>query len=263
MIERSVGTEFGSEAAKTYLPLERGGDVPGYDVTSFRHKILRATEHVLPDEVSPLSSDQLLGIVSNLIDAKDPYTGGHSCRVAVLAVAVADQLGLDEHMKVTLWAGGYLHDLGKLGVPLRVLTKKSKLTEEEFAYIRAHPSDGAEILESIPTLQHLTTGARYRHERWDASGYPEGLSGGHIPMVAQTMAVCDAYDAMTSRRAYRDARAHAPAMAEIARCSGVHFGPTVAEAFLSVPEEAFEGARAVELERKATYKRERPQRQAV
>ena len=207
MIERSVGTEFGSEVAKTYLSLERGGDVPGYDVTSFRHKILRVTEHVLPDEVSPLSNDQLLGIVSNLLDAKDPYTGGHSCRVAVLAVAVADQLGLDEHMKVTLWAGGYLHDLGKLGVPLRVLTKKSKLTEEKFAYIRAHPSDGAEILESIPTLQHLTTGARYRHERWDGSGYPEGLSGGHIPMVAQTMAVCDAYDAMTSRRAYRDARA--------------------------------------------------------
>ena len=82
-------------------------------------------------------------------------------------------------------------------------------------------------------------------------------------MVSQTMAVCDAYDAMTSRRAYRDARARAPAMAETARCSGVHFGPTGTEAFLSVPEEAFEGARAVELERKATYKRERPQRQAV
>ena len=201
MIERSVGTEFGSEVAKTYLSLEWGGDVPGYDVTSFRHKILRVAEHVLLDEVSPLSSDQLLGIVSNLIDAKDPYTGGHSCRVAVLAVAVADQLGLDEHMKATLWAGGYLHDLGKLGVPLRALAKKSKLIEEEFAYIRAHPSDGAEILESIPTLQHLTTGARYHHERWDGSGYPEGLSGGHIPMVAQIMAVCDAYDAMTSRRA--------------------------------------------------------------
>ena len=199
----------------------------------------------MPAEVSPLSSDQLLGIVSNLIDAKDPYTGGHSQRVAMLVVAVADQLGLDDRMKATLWAGGYLHDLGKLAVPLRVLTKTTRLTEEEFAYIQAHPADGAEILDSIPSLQHLTTGARYHHERWDGSGYPEGLSGARIPMIAQIMAVCDAYDAMTSDRAYRRARAHPAAIAEVARCSGVHFGPTVSEAFLSVPVEEFESARAV------------------
>jgi HD-GYP domain-containing protein (c-di-GMP phosphodiesterase class II) len=215
-------------------------------------------KHVLPGEVSPLSSDQLLGIVSNLIDAKDPCTGGHSRRVAVLAVVVAKQLGLDDHMKSTLWAGGYLHDLGKLAVPLRVLTKKGKLTEEEFAYIRAHPTDGAEILENIPTLRHLTTGARYHHERWDGSGYPEGLSGGRIPMVGQIMAVCDSYDAMTSKCAYRDARAHPAAMAEVARCSGVHFSPEVSEAFLSMPEEAFEAAQAVKPERSERYSRNEP-----
>ncbi len=272
VIEQSVGTEFGSAVAQTYLSLERGGDVPGYELSSFRHKILRVAEHVLPNEVSPLSSDQLLRIVSNLIDAKDPYTGGHSRRVAVLAVSVAHQLGLDDHVKSTLWAGGYLHDLGKLAVPLRVLTKTTKLTEEEFAYIRAHPSAGAEILENNPPLQHLTTGARYHHERWDGCGYPEGLSGDHIPIVAQIMAVCDAYDAMTSKRAYRYARSHRAAMAEVARCSGLHFGPTVSEAFLAVPIEAFEEARAVQPERKARaiqpermarHTRERPWRQAV
>ena len=245
VIEQGIGVEFGPEVGETYLSLARGGDIPGYEPSAFRHKLLRSAEHVLPAEVSPLSSDQLLGIVSNLIDAKDPYTGGHSQRVAMLVVAVADQLGLDDRMKATLWAGGYLHDLGKLAVPLRVLTKTTRLTEEEFAYIQAHPADGAEILESIPSLQHLTTGARYHHERWDGSGYPEGLSGARIPMIAQIMAVCDAYDAMTSDRAYRHARAHPAAIAEVARCSGVHFGPTVSEAFLSVPVEEFESARAV------------------
>ena len=207
VVEQGIGVEFGPDVGQTYLSLARGGDVPGYEPSAFRHKLLRAAEHVLPDEVSPLSSDQLLGIVSNLIDAKDPYTGGHSHRVAMLVVAVADQLGLDGHMKATLWAGGYLHDLGKLAVPLRVLTKTTRLTEEEFAYIQAHPADGAEILECIPSLRHLTTGTRYHHERWDGSGYPEELSGARIPMIAQIMAVCDAYDAMTSDRAYRRARA--------------------------------------------------------
>lgn len=258
VIEQSVGIEFGSEVANTYLALQRGGDVPGYELSSFRHTLLRVAQHVLPDEVSPLSSDQLLGIVSNLIDAKDPCTGGHSRRVAVLAIAVAEQLGLDDRMKSTLWAGGCLHDLGKLAVPLRVLAKKGKLTEEEFAYIRAHPTDGAEILENIPTLRHLTTVARYHHERWDGSGYPEGLSGGRIPMVAQITAVCDSYDAMTSRRAYRDARVHPAAMAEVARCSGAQFGPKVSEAFLALPEETFEAARAIKPERTERYSRNEP-----
>ena len=126
----------------------------------FRHQILRAAEHLLPETVSPLSGDQLLVILSNLIDAKDPCTGGHSRRVASPAVAVVEQIGLKERTKDTLWAGGYLHDLGKLAVPLRVLTKRGRLTEEEFSYIREDPSDGADILESIPSLQHLTTGAR-------------------------------------------------------------------------------------------------------
>ena len=258
VIERSIGVEVGSEVGATYLSLARGRDVPGYEPSAFRHEILRAAEHVLPHLVSPLSSDQLLAIVSKLIDAKDPYTGGHSRRVAVLAVAVAGQLCLDDDMKATARAGGYLHDLGKLAVPLRILTKKTHLTELEFAFIKAHPSDGAEILENIPSLQHLSAGARYHHERWDGSGYPDGLSGGDIPMVAQIIAICDAYDAMTSDRAYRDARAHPAAIAEVARSSGVHFGPKVSEAFLSVPVQVFEVVRAIPSERTRAYARRMP-----
>jgi HD-GYP domain-containing protein (c-di-GMP phosphodiesterase class II) len=244
VVEAGAGREFGPEVAKAYLALHRAGDIPEFDPAAFRHAVTRATEHVLPEEVSPLSSDQLLTILANLIDAKDPYTAGHSRRVAALAVAVAGQLGLQNHMKATLWAGGYLHDLGKLRVPLRILTKTSRLTDEEFKRVQAHPTDGAAVLETIPSLRHLTTGARYHHERWDGCGYPEGLRGDHIPLVGQILAVCDSYDAMTSKRAYRDSRSHDDAVEEVGRCVGVHFSPRVASAFLGLPQGVFEAALA-------------------
>jgi len=244
VVATSTGREFGPEIAECYLALHAAGAIPNFDREAYRHTVLRACGSLLPEEVSPLSTSQLLTIVANLIDAKDPYTAGHSRRVSVLAVAAAEQLGLDAHTRSALWAGGYLHDLGKLSVPLRVLAKNGRLTEEEFAYIRAHPSDGAEILESIPTLRHLTAGVRYHHERWDGSGYPEGLSGDRIPMVAQIMAVCDAYDAMTSTRAYRDSRPSEAALMEVERERGTHFGPEAAEAFLAIPDEIFANLQA-------------------
>jgi len=239
-VERGVGSEFGPEVASTFLALQAAGDIPDYDAAAFRHAVTRASEYLLPNEVSPLSSDQLLGILANLIDAKDPYTAGHSRRVAGLAVAVSSEIGLQEHMKATLWAGGYLHDLGKLRVPVRILAKMGRLSDEEFARVRAHPTDGARILEGIPPLRHLTTGVRYHHERWDGGGYPEGLRGDHIPLVGQVLAVCDSYDAMTSKRAYRDSRDHVDAVEEVARCSGVHFSPRVAAAFVSLSVSTFE-----------------------
>jgi putative nucleotidyltransferase with HDIG domain len=244
IVEKGLGNEFAPDVGECFLTLQRSGSIPRFDKESYRHTVLRAAESLLPEEVSPLSTSQLLTIIANLIDAKDPYTAGHSRRVAVLAVAVAEQLDLDAHTRSALWAGGYLHDLGKLAVPLRVLAKSGRLTDEEFAFIRAHPSDGAEILEGIPTLQHLTTGVRYHHEKWDGSGYPEGLSGDRIPLVAQIMAVCDAYDAMTSTRAYRNSRDPEFARGEVAKESGTQFGPIAAEAFLRVPEKIFENLQA-------------------
>jgi HD-GYP domain-containing protein (c-di-GMP phosphodiesterase class II) len=241
IVRASIGKEIGPEVAETFLELDKAGEIPQFTQQAYRHTVLRAAEHLLPEEVSPLSTDQLLCIVANLVDAKDPYTSGHSRRVAVLAVAVADQMGLEGHLKSQLWAVGYLHDLGKVAVPLRVLAKDGKLSEEEFAYIRAHPGDGARILERIPTLEHLTTGVRYHHERWDGGGYPEGLSGDRIPLVAQIMAVCDAYDAMTSKRAYRDSLGPDYAKAEVVRETGTQFAPTAAEAFLEISDDIFEG----------------------
>ena len=196
---------------------------------------MSAAEELLPPEISPLSGDQLLEILSALIDAKDPYTAGHSRRVAILSVATAHRMGLDDDMLRTVWAAAYLHDLGKLSVPLRVLAKNGPLTEDELHAVQLHPSVGASILERIPSVRHLSPGARYHHERWDGRGYPEGLRGDHIPLLAQLLAVTDCYDAMTSNRAYRPSLDHDTALEEIARGTGVHFGPRAAAAFLSLP----------------------------
>jgi HD-GYP domain-containing protein (c-di-GMP phosphodiesterase class II) len=240
VVEAGRGEEFGPDVVDAFLALQRCGEVRPFTHASYGETVHRAAEHLLPTEVSPLSTEQLLAIVANVIDAKDPYTGGHSRRVARLAAAVADQMKLDASLKAQLWAVGYLHDLGKVAVPLRVLTKTDRLDADEFALIRAHPSDGAAMLEEIPTLRHLASGVRFHHERWDGSGYPEGLSGDRIPLVSQVMAVCDAYDAMTSRRAYRDSLGPEYALDEVRREAGSHFGPLVAEAFLALPSAVFD-----------------------
>ena len=194
-------------------------------------------------QISPLLGDQLLEILSTLIDAKDPYTAGHSRRVAILSVACANQLGFGDEMLETVWAVPYLHDLGKLSVPLRVLAKNGALDEDEREEVQLHQSVGASILERIPSLRHLSPGARYHRERWDGRGYPEGLKGDHIPLLAQVLAVSDSYDAMTSNRAYRPSRDHDIAMEEIARGTGQQFGPRSAAAFLTLPDHLFHSIR--------------------
>lgn len=240
-VRAGEGVEFGPDVAGAYLGLTEAGELQPFCADTYRETVMAAAGRLLPVRVPKPSTNQLLTIVANLIDAKDPYTGGHSRRVALLAVSVADELGLPGEVKSALWASGYLHDLGKLAVPLRVLAKEGRLTPEEFDFIKAHPADGADILDGIPTLRHLTEGVRHHHERWDGEGYPDGLAGDDIPMLAQIMAVCDAYDAMTSKRAYRDSFASDRALEEVAKERGGQFGPEAADGFLSIPADIFDG----------------------
>ncbi|MDX1494188.1 MAG: HD domain-containing phosphohydrolase [Longimicrobiales bacterium] len=240
-VQEQAGGEFGPDVARAFLSLSRADRIPSFDAEDYRNLVMGAAERILPPEVEAPSTNQLLTIVANLVDAKDPYTAGHSRRVAVLALAAADQLGVDGALKSTLWSAGYLHDLGKVAVPLRVLAKDGSLTDEEFSFIKAHPGDGADILETIPPLRHLTDGVRHHHERWDGRGYPQGLAGDEIPLEAQIMAVCDTYDAMTSTRAYRSSVTSEYALAEIKRVRGSQFNPEVADAFLAIPDDIFAG----------------------
>jgi putative nucleotidyltransferase with HDIG domain len=157
------------------------------------------------------------------LDARDPYTAGHSERVSALSVEIGRALKLADADLATLRLGALLHDIGKIGVPDEVLRKESALTPSEFELIRAHPVVGARILRSIPFLAPHLPIVELHHERPDGQGYPYGLSGAAIPLAARIVHVADAYDAMTSARAYRRGRLPHEAIAELQRCIGTDF----------------------------------------
>lgn len=142
--------------------------------------------------------------LAEAIDAKDKYTNGHSRRVAEYSVKIAEKYGKSEEECEEIYLIGLLHDVGKIGVPNVIINKSSKLTNEEYEIIKTHTTKGREILEKISILPNLPIGANYHHERYDGKGYPEGLKGEQIPEIARIIAVADTYDAMASRRSYRN-----------------------------------------------------------
>jgi putative nucleotidyltransferase with HDIG domain len=140
-----------------------------------------------------------------MTEAKDPYLRGHAQRVCGLAVAIASHLGIRDRSLETVRVAALLHDIGKMDLPEHVLRKPGALTDEEFAVMQAHSERGAEIVSSTPSLRGAAAGVRSHHERLDGSGYPDGLEGDEIPIEARIVAVADVWDALTSRRVYRDA----------------------------------------------------------
>ena len=163
------------------------------------------------------------------VDAKDRYTSGHSVRVAQYSKEIAKRLGKSEAEQEQIYIMGLLHDIGKIGVPEAIINKNGKLTDEEFAKIKEHPIIGHEILKNVTEIPGLATGARWHHERFDGKGYPDGLSSKDIPEEARIIAVADAYDAMTSNRAYSKVRPQEDVRKEIIRCKGMQFDPTIAD----------------------------------
>lgn len=170
------------------------------------------------------------------LDARDPYTAGHSERVSALSVAIGQELALEAEAIETLRLGALLHDVGKIGVPDEVLRKPGALTPSEFESIKAHPTAGARILRSIPFLAPHIPIVELHHERPDGRGYPYGLVGAAIPVAARIVHVADAFDAMTSGRAYRSGRLPVEAIAELRRCTSTEFdGPSVEALVAALP----------------------------
>jgi diguanylate cyclase (GGDEF)-like protein/putative nucleotidyltransferase with HDIG domain len=185
-------------------------------------------------------ADLYLATIKSLalaIDAKDQYTHQHILRVQRYAVATAKQLGLTGAELEGVNTGALLHDIGKLGVPEYVLLKPGRLTDEEFAKIKKHPEIGASILDPVEFPWPVLPVVKYHHEKWDGTGYPEGLKGEEIPLTARILAVGDVYDALTSTRSYRNAWSHEKAIAVIKKDSGTHFDPVIVEAFLQIIED--------------------------
>lgn len=168
------------------------------------------------------------------IDAKDQYTHQHILRVQRYSVAIAKEMGLEGNDLEAVNTGALLHDIGKLGVPEYVLLKPGRLTDEEFAKIKAHPEIGAAILEPVEFPWPVLPVVRHHHEKFDGTGYPDGLAGEEIPLSARIMAVADVYDALTSNRSYRSAWTHERAVETIKNDAGTHFDPQVVEAFVRI-----------------------------
>ncbi|MGH8889795.1 MAG: HD-GYP domain-containing protein [Acidothermaceae bacterium] len=171
------------------------------------------------------------------VETKDYYTRGHSERVAQASVLIAEQLGMREDRLEMLRYAGMLHDVGKLGVPTKLLQKTGPLDDSEFAAIRMHPSRGFEMINGISFLDEAVLGVKHHHERVDGLGYPDGLSGHDIPEFARVIAVADAFDSMTSTRSYRSARKVDAAVAELRRWAGTQFDAVMVEALITAVEQ--------------------------
>jgi putative nucleotidyltransferase with HDIG domain len=191
----------------------------------------------LMGELESLLLDTIKAIAAT-IDARDGYTHRHSERVAALTAQLGRELGLTEAERETAELSALLHDVGKIAVPDSILNKPGKLTPEEYAEMQKHPVHGARILENIQsaTVTAVLPGVQYHHEKWDGTGYPEGLKGEAIPFLGRLLCVADFYDALTSARAYRGATPADEAIRMIEKGSGQHFDPAVAAALVRLHE---------------------------
>jgi putative nucleotidyltransferase with HDIG domain len=170
------------------------------------------------------------------VDAKDPYTAGHSQRVQRIAVALGEELGLERDRLDVLRFAGLFHDIGKIGVPDAILTKPGPLTQLEYEVVKRHPEDGARIVGRLQRLRIAVPAILHHHERWDGGGYPDRLRGEAIPLEAAIVGLADALDAMTTDRPYSSARSLSDAAEEILRNRGTQFAPAVVDAFVALVE---------------------------
>jgi HD-GYP domain-containing protein (c-di-GMP phosphodiesterase class II) len=221
-----MGTKRGDDPQSSSYDTQALEAVAGYVGT------LLESVHLYEEQQATLMG--MLRALSASLDAKDRYTRGHSERVALLGRMLAERCNLSQHDCERIHVAGILHDIGKIGVPDHVLCKPSRLTDDEFAMIKRHPTIGHEILSGIPGLEDVLPGVLYHHERWDGRGYPDGLAGEDIPLMARMLALADTFDSMSSNRAYRAARHREQVLAEIQRCAGGQFDSELVDAFLTL-----------------------------
>lgn len=192
---------------------------------------------------------EFVGSLANALDARDPYTAGHSSRVSQMSCATATALGLSRHDVERIRIGALLHDIGKLGIADSVLQKPGRLTDEEFALIQQHPAIGRRILEGVQGFAPYLGAVELHHENWDGTGYPKGLVGEETPIDARIIHVSDAYDAMTTDRAYRRGLTHEKAISELIKFAGIQFDPNIVEFFGNLPREVLTKHAAAHLAR--------------
>ncbi len=180
------------------------------------------------------------------VEAKDTYTRGHSDRVSEIAVLIGKKINLPDNDIRLLQVGGLFHDIGKIGVPDSILLKESKLTEDEYSEIKNHPSIGAHILSTATIFKDMIPIVKHHHERYDGHGYPSQLRGDDIPYLARITAIADSFDAMTSKRTYRDSLPLETVIAEFEKYKGTQFDPELTDVFLDILKNHFDEIQAIQ-----------------
>lgn len=182
-------------------------------------------------------NNEVILTLAKTIDAKDKYTNGHSERVAAYSKEIARRMGMSEQEQEKIYVMGLLHDIGKIGVPDLIINKPGKLTDEEFQMIKKHPPIGKDILENISEFPDISVGAKCHHEKYDGTGYPDGIGGENIPLLARIIGIADVYDAMSSKRSYRDVLPRDVIRNEIVKGRGMQFDPKCADIMLQMIDE--------------------------
>jgi HD-GYP domain-containing protein (c-di-GMP phosphodiesterase class II) len=217
----------------------------------FAGQLSVAIEHVRQQEALRNMTFETVLALAESIESRDPYTGGHCKRLVAYAELLAREAGLAGADLETVRFGAALHDSGKVGVPDAVLKKAGPLTPEEWAEMRLHPYIGGQLCKRVSFLRHIYPVVYHHHERYDGTGYPDGLKGDDIPLAARIVTIADAYDAMTSERPYRGASDHEYAVSELRRCAGTQFDPKLVELFIAVLERERASGSAPFLEERA------------
>ena len=171
---------------------------------------------------------ELVECITSALDARDPYTGDHSRRVSDMACFLCRKLGMDENEIQEIHIAGHLHDIGKIGIPDRVLLKEGRLDDEEWQLMKKHPEIGAKIMSRSEHFTRIAAILLHHHERWDGRGYPFGAKGEEIPLGSRIIAVCDSIDAMASKRSYRNALPMETVRSEIEKNIGIMYDPQIA-----------------------------------
>lgn len=192
--------------------------------------------------------NESLRTIANIIDTKDEYTRGHSVRVAIYSKMLAKRMGMSEYDQERIYYIGMLHDIGKIGIPTSILTKPGRLSDEEFEIIKKHTRMGAAIMKDFSSIQGVVDGIRYHHEKYDGGGYNEGLKGEEIPLEGRIICVADSYDAMSSRRCYRNSLDYDYILGELKKNAGKQFDPEIVKHMIDLVEGGYAPVSEAEME---------------
>lgn len=238
----SVGLATYPDNAKDDTELIKSADDALYRAKFFNKNRVEVYASVLDEikkEINESENELVTSIKTliSVINAKDRYTYGHSERVVMFSRMLADKLELSEREKKDLVYGAYMHDIGKINIPVDILNKKMPLTKEEWERLKQHPDQGAEIIRTVESLQSIIPLIRHHHEKYDGTGYPAGLKGEEIPYLARVLTVIDSFDAMTSNRPYNKHKTYEEGFTELRKFSGIQFDPDIVEVFIETISE--------------------------